>query len=102
LETASHDLLQDPRVPGLMTLLAIETGVPADAMRLEARTDELGIGSLDLTLALFELEDVYKIDLPPLPEKAGAATLGELLAHVLAALDAKAGLPLAGLAPRLS
>jgi len=52
----------------------------------------LGIPSLDLTQAVFELETHFDVEIPVVVSTGGAefATMGGLVQHVLATLDRKA------------
>ncbi len=87
----------DPRAAEILAILAKETALPVEELRLEATIEELGIASLDLTQAVFEIETRFGVEIPVVadrPAGAGAefATVGDLLAHVLATLD-RAGRP---------
>lgn len=79
----------DPRVSQILDIFAKETATDRASLRLEATIEELGIASLDLTLAIFQLESVFDIEIPVVPVSAGAefATVGELIKHVIALLD---------------
>jgi acyl carrier protein len=85
----------DPRVARILDIVAAETATDRAALLPDAKIDELGISSLDLTLAVFKLETVYDIEIPVIAERAGAefGTVGELVAHVLAVMDKAAPVP---------
>ena len=87
----------DPRVDVILDIVARETKVDRNRLRLDARTDDLGIGSLDLTLAVFEIESHFGIELPLAPEPPAdtSMTVGMLVDQVLAVLDQKANRPVA-------
>jgi len=71
----------------ILDLFAREARVDRALLQPEARADTLGITSLDLTLALFELEDRFDVQLPDLLSPGSAApTVGELVQHVLQAI----------------
>lgn len=79
----------DPRVDAILDIVARETKIERDRLHLNARTDDLGIGSLDLTLVVFEIESHFGIELPfaPEPPADGSMTVGTLVDHVMATLD---------------
>ena len=85
----SHAASTDPRVVAILDIVARETRIERDRLQLDARTDELGIGSLDLTLVLFEIESHFGIELPLAPEPPAdkSMTVGMLVDHVLQILD---------------
>jgi acyl carrier protein len=79
----------DPRVGEILTILAAETGTDTAALRPEAVIQELGIASIDMVQALFALESHFDIEIPVVAERSGAefATVGDLIAHVIATID---------------
>jgi acyl carrier protein len=81
----------DPRAADILAILAHETGIDIALLRPEASIEELGIASLDLTQAVFEIETRFGVEIPVVADRAGAGaeftTVGDLLAHVLATLD---------------
>ncbi|MGZ9074722.1 MAG: phosphopantetheine-binding protein [Burkholderiaceae bacterium] len=85
----------DPRVGAILDIVAHEAKIERDQLRLEASTDELGIGSLDLTLIVFEIEAHFGVELPLAPEPPAdrAMTVGMLVDQVLRLLDAQAARP---------
>jgi acyl carrier protein len=88
-QTVSHDVGNDPRTDEILTLVAKETGIERARLVPSASIEELGIPSLDMVQAVFELETHFDIEIPAISEKAGSefATVGDLVSHVLAALD---------------
>ncbi len=84
--------LADPRSQMILDIVAKETGVDRHALVPEATVEQLGIASLDLTQALFEIETKFDVEIPVLPTTAGQefVSIGALLAHVLATLDKQA------------
>jgi acyl carrier protein len=87
--TAAHDIRNDPRTDEILNIVAKETNIDRNRLVPEASIEELGIPSLDIVQAVFELESHYDIEIPAISEKAGSefATVGDLVAHVLASLD---------------
>lgn len=86
----------DPRVPEILDIVARETGADRAALRPEARIEDLGIASLDMVQAIFALETRFEVEIPAVTERQGSAefaTVGALLSHVLAAIDAAKASP---------
>lgn len=81
----------DPRIGTILDIVARETKIDRDRLQLAARTDDLGIGSLDLTLVVFEIESHFGIELPfaPEPPAEKSMTVRMLVDHVLQVLDAR-------------
>jgi acyl carrier protein len=79
----------DPRVIHILDILAKEAAIARANLRPDATLEALGVGSLDLTMAVFQLETVLDINIPAIAERAGAefGTVGELVSHVIAAMD---------------
>lgn len=79
----------DPRVDTILNIVARETKIDRDRLQLPSRTDDLGIGSLDLTLVVFEIESHFGIELPLAPEPPSDAsmTVGMLVDQVVQVLD---------------
>lgn len=82
----------DPRVDTILDIVARETKIDRNRLQLDARTDDLGIGSLDLTLVVFEIESHFGIELPLAPEPPAdkSMTVGTLVDQVLQILEARA------------
>ena len=85
----------DPRVDEILAIVARETKIERERLQLNARIDDLGIGSLDLTLVMFELESHFRIEFPLEPETARDAslTVGMLIDQVITILDQRANPP---------
>jgi acyl carrier protein len=81
----------DPRVGQILDIFAKETGTERAALRPEASIEALGIASLDLTLAVFQIESTFDVEIPVVSERPGNEfeTVGDLVAHVIAVLDRK-------------
>jgi acyl carrier protein len=77
-------------VEQILCVFAKEARVERTRLRLDARADELGITSLDLALAMFELESRFGIELPEPPPGALPPTVGEMVEQVLACLPPQA------------
>ena len=88
----------DPRIGAILDIVARETKIDRDRLQLDARTDDLGIGSLDLTLVVFEIESHFGVELPfaPEPPAEKSMTVGMLVDYVLQVLDARANTTLSG------
>jgi acyl carrier protein len=85
------DPFSDPHVEEILAIIAKETGVERALLRPEATLEELGIPSLDLTQAVFEIESHFDIEIPVVADREGAefTTIGALVGHVLATLHKK-------------
>ncbi len=83
----------DPRAAEILAIIAKETALDPRQLTPDASVDALGVSSLDMTQAIFAIETRFDIEIPVVSEKAGAefGTIGDLVAHVLATLDASAG-----------
>jgi acyl carrier protein len=79
----------DPRVAQILAILAKEAAVDRTMLQPGATIEELGVDSLDLTMAVFQLETVLDITIPTISERVGTefGTVGELVQHVIAAMD---------------
>lgn len=88
----------DSRINAILDIVARETKVGRDRLHLDARTEDLGIGSLDLTLVVFEIESHFGIELPFAPEPPAdkSMTVGMLVDGVLQFLDTRASKPVSG------
>ena len=81
----------DDRVPRILEIFAKETGVDIALLRPDATLEALGVESLDLTMAVFQLEETFDIEIPVVVESAGAEfnRVGDLVAKVVAILAKK-------------
>ena len=88
-QQADNAFNTDPRVTQILDIFAKETATDRGLLRPEATIEELGIASLDLTLAVFQLESVFDIEIPVIASRPGNefGTVGELVAHVIAVMD---------------
>jgi acyl carrier protein len=79
----------DPRIARILDIFSKETQTDRNLLRPDATLDELGVASLDLTMAVFEIESVFGTDIPVVADRAGAefTTVGDLVSHVIAVLD---------------
>ena len=64
-------------------MFAQEARIERSALRLDARADELGATSLDLALAMFELEARFGVSLPEPAPGDPLPTVGEMVQQVL-------------------
>jgi len=82
----------DPRAGEILDIVARESGVERALLVPEATLEALGIPSLDLTQAVFEIETHFDVEIPVVADRAGAEfiTIGGLVEHVLRTLDCKA------------
>ena len=71
-------------VEQVLSLFAREARIERERLRLDARADELGIESLDLAVALFEIEERFGVSIKLPPAGAPLPTVGELTQQVLA------------------
>lgn len=55
-------------------IIARETGIDRSLLLPDATIEALGVASLDLTLALFELEKHFDIEIPVVAERASDGT----------------------------
>jgi acyl carrier protein len=85
----------DPRAAEILGIVAREVGIDVAALQPDATIEELGIASIDLTQALFELETKFDIEIPVVSDRTGAefATVGDLVGHVIATIDRTHGAP---------
>ncbi len=82
--------MHDPHSAEILDIIAKETGVDRERLSLDAAITDLDIASLDLVQAIFAIEERYKVDIPVVSERTGAEfqTVGDLVQHVLATLEA--------------
>lgn len=81
--------MADPRVDEILGIVAKETGVDRARLAPEARLSDLGIPSLDLVQTIFAIESHFDVEVPVVQDRAGSEfdTVGELIGHVLDAVD---------------
>ena len=80
----------DAQVEAILSVFAQEARIERTALRMDARADEVGATSLDLALAMFELEGRFGVTLPELAAGDPVPTVGELVQQVLDAQCAAA------------
>jgi nodulation protein F len=78
----------DPRgqaelVEQVLDLFAREARIDRQRLRMDARADELGIESLDLAVALFEIEDSFGVTITEPAPDLSAPTVGDIVQQVL-------------------
>ncbi len=85
----ASDPFSDPRANEILDIISKETGVDRALLVPAATLEELGIPSLDLTQAVFEIETYFDIEIPVVADREGAEfiTIGGLVAHVLNTLN---------------
>jgi acyl carrier protein len=89
LSPPPQTVFSDERANEILDIIAKETGVERSLLVPNATLDELGIPSLDLTQAVFEIETHFDVEIPVVADREGAefTTIGGLVAHVLTTLD---------------
>ncbi len=82
----------DAREQTILGIVAREANIDRSLLMPEATIEELGIASIDLTLAVFELEKHFNIEIPVVAaaENAEFRTVGDLVRHVIGVLDRRA------------
>ncbi len=81
-------IADDTRAEAILRIVAKETGVERHRLVPEATIEQLGIASIDLTLAVFEIEKHFDIEIPVIAPAAGSPgaefhTVGDLIRQVL-------------------
>lgn len=80
----------DPRVSEIIDFIAGEVGVDRSLLNAGTPVADLGISSLDLIETIFKLESRFNIEIPnDGPLNGNDVTVGTLVDHVAALLDAK-------------
>ena len=84
--------MQDPRADTILDLIAENASIERSRLQPETTLDELGITSLTLIEAVFEIETRYEVEISVdgilmSPE----VTVAQLMERVLATIDAKSG-----------
>jgi acyl carrier protein len=83
----------DPRITRILDIVAKETRIDRAALRPDAALADLGVESIDLTMAVFEIETAFDVDIPVISDRSSGAefaTVGDLVGHVIGVLDRKA------------
>jgi acyl carrier protein len=83
----NEDPARDRLVEQILDVFAREARIERSRLRLDVRASDLGVASLDLALALFELEDQFDIELPDTLPDAAPPTVGELVQQVLERIE---------------
>jgi acyl carrier protein len=84
---ASAALTETERIELILEVFAREARIDRAALRLDARADELGIESLDMTVALFEIEERFGVAIDePLPGMP-LPTVGDIVQQVLMRME---------------
>jgi acyl carrier protein len=85
--------MNDPRADTILAIIAERTGIDRAKLRPETELDELGISSLTLIEAVFEIESHYDVEISTDGIlMAPDITVAQLMQRVLATLDAKGGI----------
>ncbi|MFS8064661.1 MAG: acyl carrier protein [Luteimonas sp.] len=71
----------------VLEVFAKEARVDRSRLRLDLPASELGVSSLDLALAIFEIEDRFQVQLPESLLGAGQPTIGELVAMAVERIE---------------
>lgn len=84
--------MQDPRAEAILDLIAENASIDRIRLQPDTTLDELGITSLTLIEAVFEIESRYDVEISVdgillSPE----VTVAQLMERVLATIDAKTG-----------
>ncbi len=87
--TSAPDPAHDPRTSAILDIIAKETQLDRESLTLDASIEGLGIPSLDMVQTIFEIEARYEVEIPVVSDRAGAefSTIGDLVTHVLRAID---------------
>jgi acyl carrier protein len=91
-QTENDAFPPDSRIARILEIFAKETGIDIARLHPDATLEALGVESLDLTMAVFQLEEVFDIEIPVVVESAGAefGRVGDLVDRVIAILDRRA------------
>ena len=82
----------ESRIDTILAIVSNETEIARSRLTMDARIADLEISSLDMVQAIFELEAKFGIEIPVLSDRGGAEfdTVGDLVRHVVAAIDTAA------------
>ncbi len=84
--TADSDALTEQ----VLDVFAAEANIERSRLTPDARADQLGVGSLDLALAIFAIEDRFGIELPEILPGAHVPTVRELVQQVRTGIASRA------------
>ena len=89
---ADDSMEADPRVGEILDIVAKETSIPRERLTPETKVSDLDIASLDMVQAIFALESRFDVEVPVASNQEGGefGTVGDLVQHVLAAINSKA------------
>ena len=89
---ANDRMEADPRVGEILDIVAKETSIPRERLLPETKVSDLDIASLDMVQAIFALESRFDVEVPVASNQEGGefGTVGDLVQHVLAAINSKA------------
>jgi acyl carrier protein len=74
----------DDLVERILDVFAEEARVDRSRLLLHARADELGVQSIDLAVALFEIEERFGVDIAGSLSGTSSPTVGDIVQQVLA------------------
>lgn len=81
----NHDTLDEPElIERILDVFAEEARVDRERLQMHTRADELDIQSLDLAIALFEIEERFGVEIATSLSGAVPPTVGEIVQQVLA------------------
>ncbi len=88
-ETSAQWPTEDPRIAQILDIVAKETAIERGRLTPAASIAALDIASLDMVQAIFAIESHFDVEVPVSAEQDGAefATVGDLVQHVLKAVD---------------
>jgi len=75
----------------ILDVFAKEARIERSRLSLHERAEELGVGSLDMAMAVFEIEDRFDVQLPEVLAGSSAPTVGELVQQVLRCIRERQG-----------
>lgn len=98
LMTSDHPAESDAQVTEqILDVFAKEARIARSRLILHESAEELGVGSLDLAMAVFEIEDRFDVQLPEVLAGGSAPTVGELVQQVLRCIRERQGAPTAAI-----
>jgi acyl carrier protein len=82
--------MPDPRIAEILAIISQNNGIPMEKLQFDTTLDELGLTSLKLIEAVFEIEERYDVEISTdnilMTQEV---TVGELTKRVLDTIDAK-------------